>query len=137
MEANITGNQTLTADNPILDPSKYQISFSEMDPNARPFDEISPNFSYTFQQGDLMLDPDSLNNNQYRVILSPQGLSNVKAALAKAFNNNANNFSLLAENIANHGVASVMNEPMTIIRDIIVHYPDGRNVTHRQAVTIN
>ena len=77
MEANITGNQTLTADNPILDPSKYQISFSGMDPNARPFDEISPNFSYTFQQGDLMLDPDSLNNNQYRVILSPQGLSNV------------------------------------------------------------
>ena len=137
MEATITGNQTLTADNPILDPSKYQISFSGMDPNDRPFDEISPDFSYTFQQGDLMLDPDSLNNNQYRVILSQQGLSNVKAALAKAFNNNANNFSLLTENIANQGVASVMNEPMTIIRDIIVHYPDGRDVTHRQAVTIN
>lgn len=137
MEATITGNQTLTADNPILDPSKYQISFSGMDPNARPFDEISPNFSYTFQQGDLVLNPDSLNNNQYQVILSSQGLSNIKAALAQAFNNNASNFSLLAENIANQGVASVVNEPMTIIRDIIVHYPDGRDVTHRQAVTIN
>lgn len=136
ISAVITGNQTLTADQPTLKPSNYQISFSGMDKDSLPFDQVTNNFTYTFQNGDLVLDPAILHDNQYQVILSEQGLTNIRAALVKVFNNFADNFSLLMTNVTNNGIATVVNDPLTITRTIIVNYPDGRIVPYQQTATL-
>lgn len=110
IKAVITGHQTFNNPDPSTEsliPSNYQISFSGTDPKDESFDKVSNGFKYIFQDGDLMLVP-TQTSDSYQVALTEQGLSNIKQALTKVFHNEANNFTLQADNITTQAIAQVL-----------------------------
>ncbi|WP_295731889.1 mucin-binding protein [uncultured Limosilactobacillus sp.] len=139
IKAIITGQQTLSGNQnsatELLDPNQYQISFAGANPDSEPFEEVSNNFHYTFQNGDLILIP-TADNNSYQVGLSTNGLANIKQALTASFNHDVNNFTLDNNNITTLATAQVLNQSRTITRTIIVKYPNGQTVQHLQTATI-
>ena len=146
----LEGNTDIKDGQPIkLQVANYSLHLKGTDDGSEKLlEDVIGDFHYNFIDGDLAIDtsaaPTAVTDAQgnviaqrYKIKLTQQGRDNLTAALTKAFNNNANNYTVNYDDFLNTATITVYDTNKTVTRKIIVNNPYTGQATTIQTVTFN